>query len=59
MLWQNSPFGRLNFLMLSADADAKQFLKIQNNKYFFSKSMILQTIALLFHKNKGNIYRDR
>lgn len=26
MLWRNSPRGSWNFLMLSADADAKQFL---------------------------------
>ena len=27
MLWRNSPLGRLNFLMLSADAETKAFLK--------------------------------
>ena len=51
MLCKNSPLGRLNFLMLSADADAKQFLKNKSDKCFFSKSMILQTIAVLFRKN--------
>lgn len=32
MLCINSPFGRLNFLILSADADAKQFLKNMSKK---------------------------
>ena len=56
MLCKNSPLGRLNFLMLSADADAKQFLKNKSDKCFFSKSMILQTIAVLFCKNYIYIY---
>lgn len=51
MLCKNSPLGRLNFLMLSADAEAKQFLKNKSDKCFFSKSVILQTIAVLFCKN--------
>lgn len=60
MLCKNSPLGRLNFLMLSADADAKQFLKNKSDKCFFSKSMILQTIAVLFRKNYIFIYmRER
>lgn len=32
MLWQNSPFGRLNFFVLSADAEAKAFLKTKNKE---------------------------
>jgi len=31
-LCKNSPFGRLNFLMLSADADAKQCLQHPKEK---------------------------
>jgi len=34
MLCKNSPFGRLNFLMLSADAEAKQCLQ-QKKDYIY------------------------